>query len=61
MVFDIYWFKYSFEKENRINNYCFNIHNEMSFLEWIELKYLDFNNLPEQILDKPFNQIKYRP
>ncbi len=58
---DIFWFKYSIEKENRLDNYIFNIFNEMSFIEWLELKNKDLNNLDEHILNFPINISKYVP
>jgi hypothetical protein len=48
--FNIFWFKYSIEKENRLDFYEEHIYKEMTFFEWIDLK--NVKHIPELMIDK---------
>jgi len=58
-LFDIFWLKYNFEKENRLPNYNFSIYNEMKTLDWIALSEIEKLNIPEHVIE--FNMESYEP
>jgi len=48
--FNVYWFKYSIEKENRLNYYEEHVYSELSFFNWLALN--EIKNVPEKMLNK---------
>lgn len=52
--FNIFWFKYSTEKENRLDFYEEHIYKEMTFFEWLDLK--NIKDIPESMLEKKMQE-----